>query len=115
MEHRDSKGEKLLLAAHSLAETYAVLTRLPSPHRLRAADAISLIKVNWGRNHIVHLTGRETWRVIDEAERRGLAGGQTYDALIAMTALKGGASTLVTWNLRNFAAFKDEIEVVAPS
>jgi hypothetical protein len=32
-----------------------------------------------------------------------------------MTALKGNASTLLTWNLRNFATFKDEIEVIAPS
>lgn len=115
IERRVTGGEELFLAAHSLAETYAVLTRLPSPHRLRAADAISLIEANWGQNHIVHLTGRETWRAITEAERRGLVGGQTYDVLIAMAALKGGASTLVTWNLRNFASFEDQIEVLAPS
>lgn len=115
MERRATDGEELFLAAHSLAETYAVLTRLPSPHRLRAADTISLIEANWGQTHIVHLTGRETWRVIKEAERRGLVGGQTYDVLIAMAALKGSASTLVTWNLRNFASFEDQVEVVAPS
>ncbi len=115
MERRATDGEVLFLAAHSLAETYAVLTRLPSPHRLKAADAISLIEANWGQTHIVHLTGRETWRVIKEAERRGLVGGQTYDVLIAMAALKGGASTLVTWNLRNFASFENQVEVVAPS
>ncbi len=115
IERRATDGEELFLAAHSLAETYAVLTRLPSPHRLRAADAISLIEANWGQTRIVHLTGRETWRVIKEAERRGLVGGQTYDVLIAMAALKGGALTLVTWNLRNFASFEDQVEVVAPS
>jgi predicted nucleic acid-binding protein len=115
IERRDAGGEKLFLAAHSLAETYAVLTRLPSPHRLRAADAIALIESNWGRNQVVHLTGRETWRAIAEAERRGLIGGQTYDVLIAMAAVKGGASTLVTWNLRNFSPFRDEFEVIAPS
>jgi predicted nucleic acid-binding protein len=82
---------------------------------LRSADAISLIRANWDQNPIVHLTGRETWRAITEAQQRGLAGGQTYDVLIAMAALKGGASTLVTWNLRNFSAFKDQIEVVTPS
>ncbi len=115
IERRDTNGDELLLAAHSLAEIYAVLTRLPSPHRLRAADAFSLIESNWGQTSVVHLTGRETWRVVTEAERRGLIGGQTYDVLIAMAALKGGASTLVTWNLRNFLPFRDELEVVAPS
>ena len=115
MERRAAGGEELFLAAHSLAETYAVLTRLPSPHRLRAADALSVIEANWGRNDVVHLTGRETWRAIVEAEGRGLVGGQTYDVMIAMAALKGKASTLVTWNLRNFASFEDQMAVVAPS
>jgi len=115
MERRAAGGEELFLAAHSLAETYAVLTRLPSPHRLRAADALSVIEANWGQNDVVHLTGRETWRAIVEAERRGLVGGQTYDVMIAMAALKGKVSTLLTWNLRNFASFDDQLQVVAPS
>ena len=53
-------GQELILAAHSLAETYAVLTRLPPPNRLRGKDALALIEENWAGNPIVHLTGRDS-------------------------------------------------------
>lgn len=73
-----------------------------------------MIQANWSKSRIVHLTGREYWNVLTEVERHRLAGGQTYDALIAMSALKGGASTLLTWNRRNFAVFEGLIEVASP-
>ena len=50
MERRKRGKEELVISAHSLAETYAVLTRLPAPHRLRATDAIALIESNWARH-----------------------------------------------------------------
>ena len=115
LQRRHESGEELILAAHSLAETYAVLTRLPSPHRLRPSDAKALIHANWGKTRSVHLTGREYWDVIGKVERHKLVGGLIYDALIAMSALKGGASTLLTWNRRNFATFEGQIEVTSPA
>jgi predicted nucleic acid-binding protein len=36
-------------------------------------------------------------------------GSATYDALIARCALKAGADVLLTWNLRDFARFGEEI------
>ena len=107
-------GQELILATHSLAETYAVLTRLPPPNRLRGKDALALIEENWTDNPVVHLTGRDTWRAPRDARQRGVVGGQTYDALIAAAALKARAATLVTWSVRNFAAFSERITVVAP-
>ena len=104
----------MVLAGHSLAETYSVLTRLPAPHRLRSEDAIALIEGNWRKTPIVHLTGSEMWSALREAKRRGLIGGQMYDALIAIAALKAKASTIITWNVRNFAPFAPSIAVVAP-
>lgn len=105
----------LVLAAHSLVETYAVLTRLPSRHRLIAADALALLEVNWGETPLIHLTGREVWKSLEGAGRRAMFGGRTYDVLLAMAALKAGASTILTWNLRHFEAFRDEIEVLTPA
>ena len=114
LERRIRSDQELVLAAHSLAETYAVLTRLPSPHRLRAEDAIALIEMNWGGTSVVHLTGRDTWRALRDARQLGMIGGQTYDALIAASALKARAGALVTWNVRNFAAFSERISIVVP-
>ena len=115
LEWRASADEQLVLAAHSLVETYSVLTRLPPPGRLRASDAIALIEANWRDTPVVHLTGRETWGVLRDAERRRAKGGATYDMLIAASALKAGATTIVTWNLRHFALIDGEIEVQAPA
>ena len=107
--------EQLVLAAHSLVETYSVLTRLPPPSRLRASDAIALIEANWRDAPVVHLTGDETWGVLRDAERRGVTGGRIYDMLIARAALKAGASTILTWNLRDFEVFDGVIGIRAPA
>ncbi len=114
IERREGGGEELVLAAHSLAETYAVLTRLPGPNRLRSGDAIALLEANWGETTVVHLTAAETWRALRKAQRSGVIGGQTYDMLIAASALKGRASTIITWNVRHFAAVAPEIDIEAP-
>ena len=114
IERRERSDEQMVVAGHSLAETYSVLTRLPAPHRLRADDAIVLIESNWRDTPIVHLTGSEMWSALREAQRRELIGGQMYDALIAIAALKAKAATLITWNVRNFAPFAPSIAVVAP-
>ena len=114
LERRADANEQLVIAAHSLAETYAVLTRLPAPNRLRAEDAIALIELNWRDTPVVQLTAHETWESLREAQRHGLMGGQMYDVLIAMAALKARASTIVTWNVRHFAPFAGKIGIEAP-
>ncbi len=106
--------EELVVAADSLAETYAVLTRLPSPHRLGAEDAMTLLEANWRTTSGVHLTVEETWRALRGAQQLGVAGGQTYDAIIAACASKAGAATLVTWNLNHFTAFGETIRIAPP-
>src|SRR5439155_4456381 len=40
IERRLAAGEPMIVAAPALVESYAVLTRLPPPHRLRPADAL---------------------------------------------------------------------------
>lgn len=114
LERRADAGEELQLAAHSIVEAYAVLTRLPSRHRLKPSDALSLLESNWGQTTLVHLTGREVWNALRRGPTRGAVGGRTYDLLLAMAALKAKASTLLTWNVSHFEPFRDEIEVITP-
>lgn len=115
MERRKRGKEELVISAHSLAETYAVLTRLPAPHRFRATDAIALIESNWRATPTVQLTGAEMWSALREAQRRAMIGGQMYDVLIALAALKAEASTIITWNVRHYEAFAPSIAVQAPA
>jgi predicted nucleic acid-binding protein len=114
LERRADAGEELQLAAHSMVEAYAVVTRLPSRHRLKPSDALSLLESNGGQTTLVHLTGREVWSVLRRASTRGVVGGRTYDLLLAMAALKAKAATLLTWNVKHFEPFKDDIDVITP-
>lgn len=115
IERRNAAGEKLVLAAHSLAETFSVLTRLPEPHRMRPDDALALIEANWGRTRLVALEApdyRSTLRLCRDA---GIGGGAVYDALIAACARKARVSTLVTWDPEGFERFlEDEPAVRTP-
>ena len=59
IERRLRRAETMLVAAPALVETYAVLTRLTPPHRLSAADALTLLEANFMRpGKIVALDAR---------------------------------------------------------
>lgn len=53
-------------------------------------------------------------RTHTEFQRRGVRGGQMYDALIAAAAFKAGASAILTWNRRNFEPFAGDIQIESP-
>ena len=74
----------------------------------------ALAEANWPDTPTVQLTAQEVWEAMRAAERLGVTGGQTYDAFIAHSALKAGASTIVTWNVRHFARFAGQIAVESP-
>jgi predicted nucleic acid-binding protein len=115
IERRDAAGEKLVLAAHSLAETFSVLTRLPESHRLRPDDALALIEANWGETRLVALAGPDYRTMLRRCRDVGIGGGAVYDALTAACARKAGVATLVTWDLEGFERFlEDEPAVRAP-
>lgn len=114
LEQRLRARERLVVAAPSLVETYAVLTRLPPPHRLSAHDAWRLLDANWSGSDVFALSASEYWRVIRDSRDSGVHGGRVYDAVIAACARKAGARTLVTWNLAHFHGFAASVDVVAP-
>lgn len=47
IERRLDRDEVMVTAAPALVEAYAVLTRLPAPHRLSPEDALVLIDISW--------------------------------------------------------------------
>jgi len=108
MNQRARSGDHAVLAAHSLVETYAVLTRLPYPFRLSEQDALRLLEENFSKTQIVTLTSAQYWRVLKECNDKKISGGQTYDAVIAACARKAKAAVLLTWNHDHFATFQDK-------
>lgn len=90
-----------------------MLTRLPPPHRLAPADALSVPDRNWGKAETVALTGAEVWRVLREQAAAGVGGGRIDDAQIAQSARKARAVEILTWNVRHFERTSG-VRAVAP-
>lgn len=85
-----SRGRTLCLSGHSLAETYAVLTRLPGDARVSASDAVRLIDENFVQPLV--LSARAARLSHRECASKGVTGGATYDALVALVAREHGVS-----------------------
>lgn len=63
---------------------------------------------------IVGLTGRAHVRLIDRLAANDVAGGRSYDAVIAACAEKAGVVTLLTFNPRHFAPPPKGVTVIEP-
>jgi predicted nucleic acid-binding protein len=97
------------VAAHSLAEAYAVLTRLPGGNQVASAVAWQLISENVLKNFtVVSLTSKEYSATLEKAGADGVEGGKTYDALILAAAAKSGAERIYTTNTRHFQSLADD-------
>jgi predicted nucleic acid-binding protein len=110
---RDAAGERLVLAAHSLAEAYSVLTRLPEPHRLDPRDALALLEANWSEARAVALAAADYRSVLRRCRDAGIGGGAVYDALIAESARKARVTAVVTWDITGFERFLEDDPAVA--
>ena len=91
--------------AHSLAEVYSTMTRLPGRHRLSGEQVLLFLENIRERLTLVTLTGDEYHATIKQAADAGVIGGTIYDALIARCALKAKVDALYTWNARHFQQF----------
>jgi len=78
-----AKGKNLAFAGHAIFETYAVLTRLPAESRLTPAQAYRLIDQYARPEHRLNIPSQD---VIRRMAEHGIAGGQVYDALVALAA-----------------------------
>jgi predicted nucleic acid-binding protein len=105
----------MVVAAPALVETYAVLTRLPAPHRLSAEVALRLVEENFMRGRCVALDVQEYRSLLRGAPPAGVAGGRTYDAVIAQCARRAGVGTVLTFDAAHFAPFGGpDLAIVVP-
>lgn len=116
IERRLDAGHRLTIPAHALLETYAVLTRLPAPHRLAPADAWALVKGNFvDRATVTTLDARAHVALLARLADARIGGGRTYDAAIAAAAQDGGADVLLTFNVRHFDPLPAALHIVEPT
>lgn len=96
------QGFRARLTGHSLAESYAVLTRLPGDGRVAPEDAARLIDANFGDP--VTLSDEVTCNLHRVLSRLRIGGGAVYDALVGLTAREHGLR-LITRDLRALGTY----------
>ncbi len=111
-----SADNEIVLPLPVLIESYSVMTRLPAPHRLRPADAFSILVDSFRkRAELTALSGDESWPLLQSLSADDIGGGRTYDAHILACARKAAANRLLTFNRRHFETLiDDDIELVVP-
>lgn len=115
IQKRLEQRERMLVAAPALVEAYAVLTRLPQPHRLSPDDTLVLLEANFIKGtKVIALQVRSYQHLLRQAPKNRVAGGQTYDAVIATCAIDGKASTLLTFNASDFLFAAKQIDIIVP-
>ena len=101
--HRDDF--ELLVAGHSIAEMFSVLTRYPLRPRLSPTGAARIIRESVkSKARIVALTSTEYLSTVQQVADLELRGGIVYDALIA----RAGLTACAAWDQR-----WDEYEALA--
>lgn len=96
-EHHDTcrrAAREAHVPAHVLLETYSVLTRLPSPHRLDGDVARALLLGRFASDEILAAPVGLQRAVVATLSDVGIEGGATYDGLIALTAKHHGEALL---------------------
>ncbi len=97
-----------MVATHTLAEVYAVLTRIPQA-RISPSLAQTLIADNLQAFQKVPLAEADYQAAISLMVANNLPGGGIYDALIAQVATKTQADALLTLNPDHFTRLGADI------
>ena len=105
LERVQNGKDEGFVAAHSLAEMYAILTKLPPPYRHAPEQALLSIEENVLKHFkISSLAGNDYASLIRAAAVAGIQGGTIYDAVLLKSAEKSTPDRIFTLNLKHFLA-----------
>jgi len=96
-------------AAHSLAEIYSVLTRLPVRPLIPPEQVMLFLNDVRDRLTILTLDEAVYGETLEAAASRGVTGGRIYDALLLRCAADAQAETIYTWNIKHFQQLAPEL------
>src|ERR1700730_10294881 len=95
--------------AHSLAEVFSTLTRMPGKQRISSEQAMLFIGSIRERLSIIALSGDEYADALEASSALGIVGGGIYDAMLAHCAVKATAEAIYTWNAKHYAQCGPEV------
>jgi len=102
LEQAKAGAFEAVVSGHSLAEVYAVLTRLPRTPRITPAEALQLIQENIAPHTMVALSAEDYVKLIEDLAHLDVVGGAVYDAVIAKAAELANVDSLLTLNVGHF-------------
>jgi predicted nucleic acid-binding protein len=107
-------GWKPIIPANVLLETFAVLTRLPAPFRVKpeiAREALAATLPGSG----MEVSPLDCLQAMQNVDRASLAGGKVYDAAIAECAVRCGASLMLTFDASDYSRVRPPaFEIAVP-
>ena len=106
------------VGAHSIAETYAALTRVPVVPRIHPSEAARIVRDNVLRIcSVVPADAAQYLEALATVQEKGLPGAKIYDALLLACAARSGAERVYTFNLSDFrelASVDMQARIAAP-
>ena len=106
---------ELMIAHHSILESYAVLTRLPGELRLTGSEAKQLLESTIKNNmQVAEFHSYSIWDSIDSLVNHSAVGGHSYDVFSAEILCQSGAEAIATFNTRHFSEFAS-LSIIDPS
>lgn len=107
---------EVVVAHHSIVESYAVLTRLPAKYRLTPSEAEMVLRETLRNNaSLAPFVAESVWQTLGSFVDAPAAGGETYDAFIINLLASSGVEAIVTYNAREFRRLAQGVRIVQPS
>lgn len=91
------------MGAHSIAEAFSALTRIPVVPRIHPSEATRIVEENLlPYFEIISLDKRDYLRAMNLTADGGWVGGKIYDALLLCCAAKVSPDRVYTFNVSDF-------------
>lgn len=117
LQRVQQKAHTGFVAAHTLAELYANLTRLPIRPRIPPKLALQLIQHNVIETcQIISLSGDDYVTLLTHLARLEITGAAIYDALLLHAAWIANVDQVITLNLHDFRRVYPQLsdKIVSP-
>jgi predicted nucleic acid-binding protein len=110
ISRRDDIG---FISAHSLAETFSVLSRMPTMPKLTPQDALAILEKNIIPHFtLVTLAAADYPNAVRTLSAKGRGGGRIYDLLLITAARKQALDWIYTFNESEWKFLAPDLEQI---
>jgi predicted nucleic acid-binding protein len=100
-------------AAHCLAETFSVLSRMPTVPKLTPQDVLAILEANVIPHfELIVLAPADYQQAVRDLAKRGLGGGRIYDLLHLGAARKQTLDRIYTFNEAEWRNLAPDLEAL---